>query len=541
MTRKQALSRGAFIRGGLGAATLPFIGCQTLGDRLSLLDIPSTASPNYWCTWCTQDAALSSGRIVVPAQFDGDQGKASCSDCINEKTLFGEKGWVRYYPEVRSDLFFLLDEGWDEPYKKQVRTDEDFSKLGQLEPNPARFPSLGGDSAQKLSFIRHLAVDRGWRGLGVWVSPAKQDKEVWKRRFEVLAKGGVEYLKIDWGNNDTPEFRAWLTEQKRSILPHAIIEHTHVQGPTNGLHLDKNGQLVGTGRRFGDAEDQVALHERVESVLPFSDVWRIYDMMEKLQTVQAAERIAVYQELADRLRVKTVLSVEDRVYEGATLGCAFGVMRSPGLLNYAADDPERNGGCLVEVQRAVRWQRLAPAFGWQEGFELRHSEQALFDEASFVKGEHWCPFVKDGGRLRQGGPAVLARGLALPIVSPEKAGEQPFVMASRHPEGALSVGVMPRMTNGRRKTPPVTVRLDAKIDANTPLGVFGFIGAIDLGLGEPISRVLARDLAGGEDCDVTASCKIANGRLIIAGRALEDVCRARSADGSAPGVLVRVS
>lgn len=549
------ISRRDFVGEGLGFAALTGLGGCRLwsgSDAFAGIDVPSTATPNYWCTWCTQDAALVGGRLVLPPSFAGDASKATCRDGMNETSLFRKGGWVDFYPAVRSDLFLLLDDGWDVPFGATSDVAASYAHFGTMAPDPVRFASFKGTAAERVRAIRDRVVAGGWRGLGVWVSPACQackqetpdlalSREEWTRKLEDMAAGGVGYLKVDWGRHDVPEFRALLTELCHKICPGTIVEHAQVQGPTNGLHFDENQRVFGTCRRIGDPTDETWLRKTAEKVMPHSDVWRIYDMMEKLQTVMAAERIACYQELADRLRVGTILCAEDRVYEGAVMGCSFGVMRSAEMKGYFPDDIERSGACLVEVERAVRWQRLAPAFGWRAGFEMRHSDKTLYDEASYKKGEHWCAFVKDGGTLRQGGPAVLARGLPLPEVTPEKGGDVPFAMAARHPNGALSVGVMPRMPNGQRVTPKVTVRLDAELGRNGLLGAFGRFGAFDVGVAKDATRVWACDLADSVPQDVTSSCRLSGGRLLVPGTVLEDVCRARSTDGSAPGVAFAVS
>ena len=36
---------------------------------------------------------------------------------INDSTVFGPQGWVnRLYPDIRKDLIFVFDDGWDVPY-----------------------------------------------------------------------------------------------------------------------------------------------------------------------------------------------------------------------------------------------------------------------------------------------------------------------------------------------------------------------------------------------------------------------------------------
>ena len=120
------ISRRDFVGEGLGFAALTGLGGCRLwsgSDAFAGIDVPSAATPNYWCTWCTQDAALVGGRLVLPPSFAGDKCKATCRDGMNETSLFRKGGWVDFYPAVRSDLFLLLDDGWDVPYHQAPSKD----------------------------------------------------------------------------------------------------------------------------------------------------------------------------------------------------------------------------------------------------------------------------------------------------------------------------------------------------------------------------------------------------------------------------------
>ena len=76
------------------------------------------ATPNYWCTWATQARTLAAYRASGEIKFPGDQGLVGARDNLGEQVLFRERGgWARtLYPESRSELNFLLDDGWDVGY-----------------------------------------------------------------------------------------------------------------------------------------------------------------------------------------------------------------------------------------------------------------------------------------------------------------------------------------------------------------------------------------------------------------------------------------
>jgi hypothetical protein len=61
-----------------------------------------------------------------------------------------------------------------------------------------------------------------------------------------------------------------------------------------------------------------------------------------------------------------------------------------------------------EVTRAVRWQRLAPAFAVGAA-ATAVSDRVLVDRWRFAKGDSWATWL-EGQELPQGAPAVSARG-----------------------------------------------------------------------------------------------------------------------------------
>lgn len=189
---------------------------------------------------------------------------------------------------------------------------------------------------------------------------------------------------------------------------------------------------------------------------------------------------------------------------------------------------------MTEVDRAVAWQRLAPPFASAE--KPRISKETLADSWTYPSGSTWYRKA-EGHVVVQKAPAVLSRGLELPVVtSAEADGSLPFVTACRYPNGLVSVGCIPRMAeNSGIRTPKADVVLAV---AAPKIAVFGTIGSLTVPDGA--GRVLARDLAGGTAEDLTAKCVRADGRLRIPGGELNRVGTARNGvrDLSDPGVLI---
>ena len=500
-------------------------------------------SPNYWCTWSTQSARLPAARHVLAPRFGGDLNRPTTRDSLCEEVLFGPEGWAGFYPESRADLYFLLDDGWDVAYGAHPHIPPGPAQFGAMAPDPGRFPSLSGTPGERLAELTRRVTDAGWRGLGLWVAIQSQGnmgveswrgvtpREEWKRKIAWCAEGGVSYLKVDWGAScGDIAFRRMLTEIKNELAPDIFIEHCRCQPPVNGLNDDGTGG----GRRLVGPED-AELREWERQVLPFSDTWRIYDWIEPLSIPQGIDRTVTDIRLAEETGARAIVSTEDGLYLGAALGCAFGVMRSPlrpASARRWASQPCRR---LREVDRAVRWSRVAPAFAPCDGFRIVWSDEVLFDTWRFAEGEFWYR-PACGIDLRQGAPARVARGLPLPEVT--ASGDTPFVLASRNPSGALAVAALPRQTNGLSVTPPADVRIDATLTPDAPLGVFGSFRSVTLRRDAKCGGIFARDLAGGPVHDITAAATVADGHLVLPGDLLARIGSELNDDDSMPATLV---
>lgn len=515
------MNRRQFI-GGLGgfAAMAPFGRGWALPS-----DLGSDRGYDYWCTWGVQNGLVRERARRNPGATAGEQGARGARENIDEKLIFGPDGWANFFPQTRAGMYMVLDDGWDVAHGVHPNTQLD--KFGSLEPAADRFGSFGDTPEKRLAGINRALKDRGWRGAGLWVAAQNFDE----RKLEASAKAGIGYWKVDWGSQSRNNaYRRRISELKNKIYPELIVEHMPLSSSVfNAWNAEKG---TGSGR-LAD-EPSAAIVERMS----YSDVIRVYDMLGPVETATALERIRHLSRAAELGGNGTVLNVEDNPVLGAVLGHAFGVMRYP-----RADAQQ---SCTVgsvgidEVNRALAWRRQAPVFGADRERPTVVSDERI--EASFVfrQGQGW--YARAWGReVRQNAPAVMARGMRLPEVS-YLGPRHPFVFASRHPNGALALGVLAPLAQGEMKTPRAEIRLHARLERNVPFAVFGEPESVTLADADPKARVLARDLLSAADEDITRDVVRRNGTITLSGGTLARIGRqAGSGDPSCPGCLLRLS
>jgi len=543
------MDRRTFLGGAAGLGGLFALG-GCAGLRLN--PFARSMPPNYWCTWATQarliDANVKSGVLTVP----GDQGLPGARDNLTEAVLFGKNGWATtHYPSVRKDLLLVLDDGWDVPFG--CDPGKDIGVFSSCELDTRRFPSCTGTPAERLAALDARVRDCGWRGTGLWIacqafgerngnrfSEAKLREEL-KRKLAMSAEAGVAYWKVDWGvrAGEVP-YRRLMCELRDAYAPDLAIEHCRSVGfPLNAQRFGKGTTVTGSGRLKGDAAFEKHQLRPTEEILAFSDVFRIYDTITPINNATDLERAVVYGQIAERVGSRAFINVEDNVYIAACLGHTTGVMRSPDWPKPEVADPVYRRDRTAEVTRAIAWQREAPAFTAASGLKTLASEAVLTDRWHFAPGCTWWTPVF-GRTIEQKAPAVVARGMPLPKVTPLR-GEAPFVLASRNPNGALTVGALPRLTMEKGfHVPPAAVELDAELVPGVPLAVFGTFASVTLRAASPIGRrVRVGDLAGGKTRDVTRSCRLDRGRLTIDGEAIRCWPLTRN-DRSIPGVRIEL-
>ncbi|RYX82904.1 hypothetical protein EON83_17515 [bacterium] len=461
--------------------------------------IPATAntSPDYFCTWNLQ--GYYSSYATTPLQ----------KDAIGEKQLFGQgphENWLGQYATVRQDLYFLLDEGWDLP-KQEVMV------------VPGRFPSYATEN-QTESFKKFSdAVKKsGWRGLGLWMRADPKTDDFWTERMRWMQASGVPYWKVDYGNSDRDEnWRRHLTELGRLTAPDLTIETA-----------------------------------MVPHAITWGDTFRTYDVDALLSVPQTLGRVVTQLQYKAEPPAKGLINCEDEVYLGAALGCCYGVMRHSfvgslpsGRQDFVFPPVTRDlKNCTDEVVRAVRWHRIAPAFAVGANPAAISPEQ-LTDNWMFQKDESWR--VGAGQQVSESAPAAVTRGLAMPSVTVATGTVKPFVLASRNPNGAVSVATL-----GRTLCPSATERqwitgevadVALQVGQNSgPIGIFGRYHSLNLVFDSSIAKhkVIAQDLAGDNPQDITRLVRISGNQVTIPGAVIDRIglSAATPGDKSEPGLVL---
>lgn len=176
--KRELVDRRGFLRAAVAAAiaaqaknlvadtvALPGIGRNLVPER------PGSA-PNYWCTWAAQNYMYGHDLSELdPKLLEGASGNKLAHQAISGKVLFGDGGWVNeFFRRVRSDLFFLLDDGWET------------GGTSTFELDTAKFRAFTGASASRLRKLNGAVQDSGWRGAGLWCrnTPGETRIIVWK-------------------------------------------------------------------------------------------------------------------------------------------------------------------------------------------------------------------------------------------------------------------------------------------------------------------------------------------------------------------------
>lgn len=510
---------------------------------MSLIPTTPGSTPNYWCTWGIQNYSLLSTDL---ASWSGPARN------LDEGLLFHTPGWAsQFFDKIRGDLYLLFDAGWDLPLSADA--DSERWRLGALLPDPDRFPSCAGTAAERQRCLNELCTGHGWRGAGLWVAPqvvgdgkngqvadGKTAEAWWRDRARWSHRAGIEYWKIDTGHGcASGDYRRRVTDIVRQEAPNLTLEHALMGGPLNDDAPPWEPAPVrgdGRFRSFGPS------HQRALEFLAFSDVLRTYDVTAHLSPVTTLDRVAT---LLAEGRVEPgfegLLNCEDEPYLAAGLGCATGILRHPLWQPRPGSDydPGQYGRRIDETIRAVRWQRVAPAFGVGTT-PVTLDERLLEDRWRFRKGDTWAWWVI-GREVCQRAPARVARGLPLPRVS---AAESPFVVASRHPNGAVAVATLSRISTATGIHHPLAeVTLEIP-DASLTLGVLGRYRSLTLDLAVPLGarHVWAQDLAGDTAVDITEQIQRSEHRLVLSDELIRRVglSAATPGDLSEPGLILQL-
>lgn len=487
-----------------------FTSCQNKSVSL-VPDVP-TKAPDYFCTWNIQG---------YKANYTGSEDTRAA---INEQSMFGTgdwESWIEFFPEIREDLYFVMDDSWDIPQNVN-NVPNDY--LGLVELDTTRFPSFTGTPTERLAKLNEKVKSYGWKGVGGWVC-AQQSETVenhdsiddyWTERLKAAHAAGFDYWKVDWGTecrND--EWRRNLTRLGKIHAPNLYIEHAM-----------KN--------------------EYVE----FSDVFRTYDVENIIATPVTIQRVANLLTYHAEEGAKGIINCEDEPFIAVGLGCAIGVMRHPykgnlpdGRQDFAFPPVGRNyKNRLDEVVRGVRWHRIAEPFGVAADACI---DTVKLNDYWEVQAEETWVNRNPGDMLRESAPARISRNMPLPEVMAVRADEVPFVMASRYPNDATAVVTTERTLGRECVLPLVTVTVQIE-DLYKPIGIFGKYKELVLKFREKVDlssiKVWGQDLAGDRAIDITDRLKAEGHQLTVSGELIQTVglTDASEGDESLPGMVLQV-
>lgn len=524
--KRELVNRRGFLRAVTAAAILGQTNrlvakaapSRSVGHNL-VPDRPSGA-PNYWCTWAAQNYMYGHNLTSLdPKALEGESGSKLAHQAMTEEVLFGEGGWVNsFFPNVRKDLYLLLDDGW------QV------GGTATFELDTAKFPSFAGTFEDRLRKLNHAIEGAGWRSTALWCrnTPGGDADQRLEHRSELAA---IRYWKVDIGD---PTFNLVRLRDETHIP--LTLEHVRGELPVNG-DWKKDG-------RFGN---QARGSERME-ILRHTDVYRTYDVTSILSLPTTLDRLAeMLKGAQEDSEVHGLLNVEDEVYIAAAMGCTMGIMRHPltGLrpgndVDLFFNGPRQAKKRMDEVVRAVRWQRIAPPFCPAAG-SVSLSDEILTDTWMFERGQTWQTELI-GATVRQGSPACLGRNIGLPEVRAK--GDKPFVFATRFPNGAVAIAAQERTQVGNAWYMPASDVALSVSDAPGPFGVFGYFDRLTFIFDTPLHgrRILAQDLAGDDAYDISNEVRIREKSLQIPGEVIRRVGlqNGTAGDLSAPGLVIAV-
>ena len=259
---------------------------------------------------------------------------------------------------------------------------------------------------------------------------------------------------------------------------------------------------------------------------------------------------------------RRVIIAQDEVYLAAALSMAAGVMRHPmhGVCNKSGRNdtdnqlsgPRNLKHRMDEVARMTRWHRIAPPMGlgtlWPT-LRTHVDPIKLTDSWTFRPGDTW-DHALIGKTTVQSAPARVSRGVTLPTVTParddnacgEVYGAVPFVVASKHANGAFAIGTLGRYNDTLGYcTPRADVRLewpeqmasDAPLAHQQLVGVFGQFGSLALSLPPlwKVSQVLAQDLLADAAEDITSRVHIHGSVVTIDGSVVNELGTAARSSG----------
>lgn len=529
-------------------------GTQKKDEPVNLVPETMNPTPDYWCTWGAQNFASDTVSLMNSLALGGHSVTAGY---VTEQWVFGPGGWSDTIPEIlRQDMILLFDVGWDVPAGEMF--DDSRWKLGSLEVAETKFPSCQGSREEKLGKLDSLVQKHGWKGTGLWLpsqaynqaeprlAMSEDDtKAFYQSAATDCGAAGITYWKIDYGSRGGDvAFRSMITTMAEEYAPGLLVEHGRGSGPLNDEECPwetKNFHGTGCYRNWDDGK---VLQAAVE-IAKVSHVLRTYDITQQLSIPTTLDRVTQVLHDLSGSDADVIINCEDEPYIAAALGCAIGMMRHPDMIYKDGFDydPFHFKYRTDEVLRAVRWHRIAPA--WGAGASRVNLDTVIFkDSWLFKPGDAWATWVT-GRVVVQAAPARVARGLALPEVMAD--GDSPYVICSRHPNGAVAIASLPRVSETKQIYFPkadVILHLD---DPYIPIGIFGQYRSLRIEFDQPFDsadlRILGQDLASESAVDITSQIGIFPTYIFIPGDVISKTGLLASTRGdlSEPGMVLQIT
>ena len=474
--------------------------------NINLIPNTQNLSPDYYCTWQTQLYATSDGKPEAQRAI------------IGERALFDTEkpfGWAYFYENARRDLFLVMDDSWDVPLSG------DNSYYGCLILDKEKFPGF------TLKTLAEKIKSLGWKGLGGWICAQESEihsnnnspEDYWKERLKEAEDSGISYWKVDWGKSSRDvEFRKMLTKSGKIYAPNLVIEHA-----------------------------------LVKSAIPYSNVYRTYDVPAIMSIPMTMEK------LCDILNSHEggLINCEDEAYIAAAGGFTMGIMRHPysgvlpdGKADMSFPEIHRNlKSKMFEVIRAARWHRIAPAFEIT-GSHTNVSDLQLTDTWEVINKdeeiEQWWfdhALIKDslnGEVLTKSAPAIISRNTQLPQATPNENGFVPYIVSSKNPNGTFSIATCGRTTGREYIIPKCDITVN--IEKTDTIGIFGEYNNLILKNTDDFSQIFMQDLAGEYSYDITDEVCVKPDKIIIPGSLIHKIGTMEQPvnDTSEPGVVLKM-
>ncbi|MES2808012.1 MAG: hypothetical protein V4619_05280 [Bacteroidota bacterium] len=474
----------------------------------SLIPAQPSLAPDYFCTWNVQGYVTSYKPSTVMRQ------------AMTEQNMFGDgkyEGWAKMFTKLHKDLYLVLDDDWETPLNG------DRSYYGSLIVDDERFPSVKGLSPeQKLASLSAKTKSLGWKGLGLWICAQQAPRlktpdsiAYWTERFNWMKNSGVNYWKVDWGNDSKKSaWRAFLTKLGKQVAPNLIIEQA-----------------------------------MTPAVLSTADVYRTYDVENIIAIPHTIDRIGKLLTALPKGQAVSIINCEDEPYIAIGTGSAIGIMRHEfngdlpdGTQDYAFPPVSRDlKSRLDEVTRGIMWHRIALPFGINKT-DVYIDTAILHDYWMMEARESWMANHGKGYRNAFQAPAIITRGLEKPVVNLQKGDTiKPYILASKYPNGAVAIASVGRTIGRRYITPRADVVL--KIDGTgKPIGIFGHFNKLTLSVAKPTrySHIYAQDLAGDVPVDITKQVVRNGNNFVIKGEIIDKIglSAASKNDKSEPGLVL---